>query len=285
MASRATARKCWPGTGLPPDATNEIILHPLETWQWAVALVAAFLIGISKTGISGSGIFAISLFALIFPPQESSGIVLPLLICGDLMAAQTYRKHAVWSHLWRLFPWAAAGIVLGFVFLLGLNNSPIAKPQVNQLVGQMMGAIFLLIIGLQLWRSRQGGKANDEESVPHTVWFAAVIGLAAGFTTMVSNAAGPIMVLYLLSMRLPKMEFMGTGAWYFLTLNCFKVPFSHQLGLINSASLPFDLVLAPFVVAGAMCGRMLIQHIDQKLFQNLALGLTAIAAVKLLFRL
>ncbi len=248
-------------------------------------MAAAFLIGISKTGISGIGIFAISLFALIFPPQESSGIVLPLLICADLVAAPAYRKHVIWSHLWRLFPWAAAGIIIGFGVLLVLNNSHVLQQQVNQQVGQLMGAIFLVIVVFQIWRGRQAAAGNEEDSVPHTLWLAALIGLAAGFTTMVSNAAGPIMILYLLSMRLPKMEFMGTGAWYFLILNCFKIPFSYYLGLINFASLPLDMILAPFAVAGALCGRTLLRHIDQQLFQNLALGFTVIAGIKLLLKI
>lgn len=260
-------------------------MYHLEIWQWAVAFVAAFLIGLSKTGVSGIGICAISLFALIIPPQESSGIVLPLLICADVVAAQAYRRHVIWSHLWRLFPWAAVGIVLGFEVLLGLNNNSTQRSQANQQVGQMMGAIFLTVVVFQLWRNRQGAKGNEEDSVPHTVWFAVIIGLTAGFTTMVSNAAGPIMILYLLSMRLPKMEFMGTGAWYFLILNCFKVPFSHYLGLINTSSLPLDLALMPLVVAGALCGRTLIQHIDQKLFQNMALGFTIIAGIKLILKI
>ena len=260
-------------------------MYHLEIWQWAVAFVAAFLIGLSKTGISGIGISAISLFALIIPPQESSGIVLPLLICADVVAARAYRRHVIWSHLWRLFPWAAVGIILGFGVLLGLNNSYGVRSQANQQVGQIMGAIFLVVVAFQLWRNRQGSQGNEEDGVPHTLWFAAIIGLAAGFTTMVSNAAGPIMILYLLSMRLPKMEFMGTGAWYFLILNCFKVPFSHYLGLINPASLPLDLALAPLVVAGALCGRRIISYIDQKLFQDLALGFTVIAAIKLLLKI
>jgi uncharacterized membrane protein YfcA len=256
----------------------------LEIWQWAVAFAGAFLIGISKTGISGIGIFAVSLFALIFPPQESSGIVLPVLICADLVAAPAYRRHVIWSHVWRLFPWAAAGIITGFFVLLGMNNHA-DKQHVNQQVGQMMGVIFIVIVLFQLWRRRQAAQGNEEDSVPHTLWFAAIIGLTAGFTTMVSNAAGPIMILYLLSMRLPKMEFMGTGAWYFLILNLFKVPFSHRLGLINGGSVPLDLALAPFAVSGALFGRTLIKHIDQKLFENLALGFTVIAAIKLLLKI
>jgi uncharacterized membrane protein YfcA len=108
------------------------------------------------------------------------------------------------------------------------------------------------------------------------------MGLMAGFTTMVANAAGPIMILYLLASGLPKMEFVGTGAWYFLLMNLFKVPFSYSWGLINPASLAIDLILAPFAVIGALSGRALIPYINQRLFEGMALGLTFVASLKLL---
>jgi uncharacterized membrane protein YfcA len=94
---------------------------------------------------------------------------------------------------------------------------------------------------------------------------------------MVANAAGPIMIIYLLAMRLPKLIFMGTSAWYFFTLNLFKVPFSYSLGLINADSLPISLALAPVPIAGALTGRVLIHRINQQVFEMLALVLTLIA--------
>jgi len=74
-------------------------------------------------------------------------------------------------------------------------------------------------------------------------WFAAMIGMTAGVTTMLANAAGPVMTAYLLAMRLPKHEFIGTGAWYFLMINCLKVPFSMNLGFINPMSLKINLAM------------------------------------------
>ncbi|MFM7581910.1 MAG: TSUP family transporter, partial [Caldilinea sp.] len=96
------------------------------------------------------------------------------------------------------------------------------------------------------------------------------------------NAAGPIMVIYLLSMRLPKYVFMGTTAWYFFVINLFKVPFSYGLGLINADSAPISLLLIPAAVAGALTGRVLIRWIDQQLFELLAFGMTLIAGIRLL---
>jgi len=248
----------------------------LELWQWALAILGTFAIGVSKTGIAGLGILAVSIFALIFPTRASVGLILPLLITADVVAVTAYRRHAVWAHLWRLFPWAALGVILGY-FALGRINDH----QVNKLIG----GILVLLAAIQLWRRYQASRRGEqpaEEEASQGLWFVATMGILAGFTTMVANAAGPIMILYLLAMRLPKMEFIGTGAWYYLTLNLFKVPFSVNLGMITLPSLLFDLKLAPFAMIGALCGRALLRHIDQKVFEILALCLTTLAALKLL---
>lgn len=106
--------------------------------------------------------------------------------------------------------------------------------------------------------------------------------MTAGFTTMVANAAGPVMILYLLAMRLPKLVFVGTAAWYFMALNLFKLPFSASLGLINPASLGVDLWLGPFAVLGALAGRPVVARLNQRVFEQVALALTFGAALVML---
>ncbi len=249
-------------------------LH-LGIGPWAVLIVGALLIGLSKTGISGIGIFAVALFALVLPTRESVGAVLPVLIAADLVAVTAYRRHAVWPYLWPLFPWAAAGIIVGYFAIGRINDRQVAT---------LVGVILLVLVVLQWWRMRraQAASATADTDVPTSLPFVATVGILAGFTTMVANAAGPIMILYLLAMRLPKMEFIGTGAWYFLLLNLFKVPFSLQLGLISPTSLAVDLWLFPLAIIGAIGGRALIPYINQQLFESLALIFTVIAAIKLL---
>jgi uncharacterized membrane protein YfcA len=246
----------------------------MQFYQWGFALVAAFLIGLSKTGIQGLGALPVAIFASILPARVSTGVVLPLLICGDMMAVTIYHRHAVWPHLWKLFPWAAFGIVVGFVAMDHVNDEQVRR---------VIGCILIALIMLQVWRQRRRRALPEEaaDEVPHSWWFAPVMGTFAGVTTMMSNAAGPIMILYMLAMRLPKMEFMGTGAWYFAILNIFKVPFSLQLGLINPGSLGFNLALIPSVIVGTLLGRIVLRHINQKWFEILALVLTFLASLRL----
>ena len=239
--------------------------------QWVLAATGAFFIGVSKTGIAGLGMLFVAIFANILPTKEASGFVLPILIFGDLVAVAAYRAHAKWRHVARLMPGTAAGVVLGY-FAMGRIDDGQARV--------LVGGIIVSMVLIHLWRKWRGGD-GDPASIGR--WFAVTMGVLAGFTTMVANAAGPLMALYLLSMRLQKMEFVGTAAVFFLLLNLFKVPFMVDLGLINAGSFAANLWLAPAVWLGAWAGKWLLTRIRQKLFENLALGLSAAAGGRLLF--
>jgi len=237
--------------------------------------LAAFGQGLSKTGIAGISILSVAAFANFLPSRMSVGVVLPILICCDLVAVLSYRRNAAWHHLIRLFPWAAIGVVLGYLLLRTFSQFNLSP---------LIGTILIALVGVQWWRrSKNTDKPAPDSDIPHSAVFIAVMGIAAGFTTMIANAAGPIMVLYFLASRLEKMEFMGTGAWFFMILNWFKVPFSWSLHLISLNSLPYDLWLAPCGMAGALFGRLIIKYINQTVFETSALVLTFLASVRLLF--
>ena len=244
-------------------------MNAFQSWEWALAIVAALIVGISKAGIGGLGMLAVVIFAQLMPAKQATGLVLPLLCFGDILAAGAYRQHAKWHHIRRLFPWTAAGVVIGYFALDRINER-----QARLLIG----GIVLSLVAMHLVRRRFAGKEAE-----HGAWFAPTIGVLAGFTTLVANAAGPLMAVYMLAMQLPKMDFVGTGAVFFLLLNLFKVPFMVHLGLINGASFTINLLLAPVVVAGAWFGRKLVMKIDQRAFENIALALSVVAGLKLLF--
>lgn len=242
-----------------------------EPWQWVLLYAAAVISGFSKTGIPGISILSVSIFALILPARESTGVVLPMLIFADVFAYFVYRKNLEWRRVGRLLPWAGAGLVLGWVALGYVNN---------QQATRLIGAIIALMLAVHAWR-RTRSPADDNAAPP--AWFGPFIGVFAGISTMVANAAGPVMTLYLLAMRLPKLEFLGTSAAFFLLINWIKVPFIAQLGLINASSLTLNLYLLPAVAAGALLGRPVVQRVNQRIFENAALLLAAAAAVRLLW--
>jgi uncharacterized membrane protein YfcA len=242
-----------------------------EPWQWVLLFLAATISGFSKTGIPGISILSVGIFTNVLPARLATGVVLPLLIFADLFAYFVYRKNLEWRRVGRLLPWAVAGVVLGWLALGRINNDQTAR---------LVGAIIALMLGFHLWRRRQSPEAVAAHA---PVWFGPVMGLFAGVTTMIANAAGPVMTLYLLAMRLTKLEFLGTGAAFFLLINWIKVPFVAQLGLINASSLTLNLYLLPAVAVGALLGRPVVERINQRAFENVALVLTFVAAVKLLF--
>jgi len=246
-------------------------VYALSAGKWSLAGICALIVGLSKTGIPGLSSLFVPLFAIVLPARLSTGAVLPLLIVGDVVAVTWYRRHAVWRHLVRLFPWAVAGIVIGF-FALGRINDRQLRP--------VIGVIVIVMLGVGLWRDLQ---TRGKSEVPTGWWFAAMTGVLAGATTMLANAAGPVMMLYLLAMRLPKDEFLGTGAWFFAALNLVKVPFSVALGLITPQSLVFDSVLAGIVLVGTVIGIFAARRLPEKVFAISMQVLTFGSAVALFF--
>ena len=245
----------------------------MDPLQWICAALGALMVGISKAGITGLSILSVALFTHVFPSsKQASGLVLPLLIFGDIVAVLSYRTHTQWRYLWKLMPWTAAGVVLGY-FALGHISDRTARI--------MIGAIIVSLCALGYWRRYLS--VTTQETTGSWHWaLGAALGVVAGFITLVANAAGPLMSIYLIAMRLPKMQFVGTAAVFFMLLNLFKVPFMVKLGLITPESFEFNLVLAPAVLLGALAGRWLLMRINQQLFDQLVLSLSAIAGVLLI---
>ncbi|GIV18555.1 MAG: anion permease [Armatimonadota bacterium] len=255
---------------------------PYETWQIALGAVAAFLIGVSKTGVPGIGILVVPLLAAAFGGRASVGTMLPMLIVGDLFAVKWYRQHTQWSRLIELIPWVVVGMALGALALWRLGEAKGGK----DLLEPLIGALVLVMLAIHLLRQRWGDRLT-----PHSSIGVASTGTAAGFATTVSNAAGPIMGIYLTSLQLPKEQFMGTSAWYYFAVNQSKLPIFIGLSLLNPArpiitahSLLLNLVVIPVIVAGVYAGRWLLPRIPQRLFDSVVLVLAAAAAVKLIIR-
>jgi uncharacterized membrane protein YfcA len=196
----------------------------------------------------------------------SAGWLLPVLCTADIFAVWYWRRHAAAGRLFSLAPWVLVGLI-GGAFALALPERTL-RP--------IVGGIVIVMLAVYLYRKRYPTAGSEGGH-------AAPYGIAAGFSTTVANAAGPVMNLYLLTKRLPKEEFIATGAWFFFIINLTKVPVYIYHGLFSAASLGFNLAVAPVVLAGALTGRWLFDRIPQKIFDNLVLVLSLISAL-LLFR-
>ncbi|MFJ8149512.1 sulfite exporter TauE/SafE family protein [Streptomyces sp. NPDC096094] len=255
---------------------DTMTLWHLTGWQFAALAFAALLVGFSKTAVSGANTVSLAIFAAVLPARASTGILLPVLIAGDILAVLTYRRHAHWPTLWRLFPAVAVGVVAGTLFLVWADDA---------IVRTSIGVILLFMAGVTMWRRRQAADADgrpDEIASGAGRVKARSYGVLGGFTTMVANAGGPVMSMYLLSAGFRKLGFLGTSAFFFLIVNVSKLPFSAGLGLIDGRSLLLDAALVVFVVPGAFLGTWAVTRINQRLFERLVIAATVVGGLQLL---
>ena len=232
--------------------------------------LVAFFIGMAKTGVHGISMFAVPLLAIMFGGKHSAGLMLPMLIMADFFAVKYYHSHANWGYLLKLFPSAAVGVLVG-TWLGNVIDDHVFR--------SVMSAIIFASLGIMLWMEK-----GNKESIPDYLWFALLMGLLGGVTTMIGNLAGSVMALYLLSMRLPKNEYIGTVAWFFLAINLFKVPFHvFSWQSIDVDSFLLNLICLPFIALGAWCGIWLVKRIPEKYYRGLVIVMTGTASLVMLF--
>lgn len=238
----------------------------------AIALTAAVCIGLSKAGFSGISMVSVVLLADIYGEKASVGLALPLLIAADLMAYPALIKHGSWKPVWRLLPATLVGLLLGW-WLLGVIDD-------NQVARRVIGGCVLFMVAVQAlckWQPELFDKMAESTGFGYSA------GIMGGFSTMLANAAGPVIQLYLLAKRIPKMELIGIGARFFLLINVIKIPLNARLALITEESLWENAKLLPGVLAGIIIGRWLIGRVPQLAFEWMIVGFSFVAAARLLF--
>lgn len=214
------------------------------------------------------GILAVPLMALAVPGPESTGLLLPILIVGDVIAVALYHRSCNWSVLLKIFPITALGVVFGYLIM-----GHLPREVFNPILGTIIVVMILLSYIAEKKPMQQGGNRT-------LTW---VVGISAGVSTMVANAAGPLMGLYLLQLGFSKKQFVGTRCWFFMLLNLYKLPFSSGLGLISFTSLQINLCTLPLILLGAFVGYRVLNYINMKVFKQIVRIAAMLAALKLLF--
>lgn len=247
------------------------IAVPYLSLAFFIALGCSLLLGIAKSGIKGLAVLIVTGLALVYGARESTGILIPLLICGDILAVIYYKQHVKWVYLLRLLPWMVVGVLVGVVS---------GKDLPDDFFKSGMAVIILFSVIMMYYWER-----NKERKLPTHGSFAALMGMMAGFTTMVGNLAGAFSNIYFLAIRLPKNEFIGTAAWLFFFINLFKVPFHlWSWGTINVTSFQISLSLIPAVVIGFGLGVFLVKKINNNKYRKLILLLTGLGGLAILFQ-
>jgi len=242
-----------------------------STTSWVLAFLAVIIIGISKAGIKGIAIITVTLMALAFGAKESTGLIVPLLIVGDIFAVIYYNRHTQWKYIIRFLPWMIFGVLIGVL---------IGKDLDEETFKYGMAFIILGSVIMMYWWDRKKNK-----DVPTHWAFAGSVGIMAGITTMIGNLAGAFANIFFLAMRLPKNEFIGTAAWLFFIVNLFKLPFHIFVWkTVTPDSLLINLKLVLGIFIGVFIGVRLVKLIKDNFYRKMILILTALGALLILIR-
>ncbi len=242
----------------------------LSIFQWLAIALAGFLLGVSKSGISGISIIIVLILAFVFGEKASTGILLPMLVCADILAVIYYNRHAQWKYIIKLIPFMILGVLVGV--WLGKDISEI-------LFKRIMAIIIIVSVLIMIYTE------NRKKTIPNNRVFAYTSGFMAGFATMIGNLAGPIANVYFLAIKLPKNEFIGTVAWVFFIINVFKLPFHFFVWkTINTQTLVLNSVLVPAVVLGFFVGAYIVKLISNLNYRRFIIVVTVIGGIILLLR-
>lgn len=240
-------------------------------YDWVLLFGCALLIGMSKTGIQGVTLLAIPLMAVNFGAKPSTGLILPMLCFSDLIAVYYYRRTAEWKYVFKLLPAA----VVGFFVAIAVDKLIPADE-----FRRLMAVCIFIGIAVMFWAE----KTDKNSKLFSAWWYAPLFGLMGGFTTMIGNAAGPVMSVYLLSMRLPKYSFVGTSAWFFLLVNYLKLPLQFYVwDNISVTTIALNAITIPFMIVGAIIGIYFVKKVPEKSYRIFIIAVTILSTVMLLF--
>jgi uncharacterized membrane protein YfcA len=235
-----------------------------------LALLGVFLIGLSKAGFAtGLGMLSTPLMAEAMPARAAIGVVLPLLCLADVFTLAVYwRKWDLRLVAWPLVG-TAVGIGLATAFVTSISDLALRRS---------IGAIGLVLTLLLVVRNRFH---------PHAVyrprpWEGVLVGVAAGVSSTIAHAAGPILALYLLAQRLEKTSFVATSGVFFTVNNLLKVPPYVATGLIDATTLALSLRYAAAIPVGIAAGWWLNRLLPQRHFDAVVAGLMVLTSIHLL---
>ncbi len=238
----------------------------LTTIELIAIWTAGFLLGTAKAGLKGVSIIVVALLVLVYDAKEQTGILLPLLLVGDVLAVTYYRRYTKWSYLAKFLPAMIIGVVLAGVLGDGLDAGAFKL---------WLGIIVLISVLLMLIRELKSGRP-----FPQGILFAGGLGVAGGFASMIGNLAGAFANMFFLATRLPKNEIIGTSSWLFLIINLVKVPIHiYSWETINISSIRSSMLIVPSLFIGFWVGLKIVGLFSEQVYRYFLYVATVIGAI------
>jgi len=222
-----------------------------------VALLAALLAGV-VTGMTGFGLALISTPILLFVYEPRTVIVLTAIFSVFINTA------VVWDS------WHEARKRLALALLIPALLGVVVGVEVLRVIDPVyvrLGVgVVVVFSALLLVRDVRLPGAD-------TRWGTLVAGSTSGMLSTSTGLAGPPIVLLLASRGLPKHEFRGTSALYFLPMSVAGIAVLALRGLVDASEIPLGLLLVPAAIVGKAVGTALLGRVSERAFRAVTLGL------------
>ena len=246
-------------------------IYSLSNNNFLLLCFCAVLIGMAKTGLGGVAVPVIAIMATIFGPKESTGIVLLLMILADIFGVYFYHSDVNVKIIKKL------SITTIFGILIAVLIGSLINEQIFALILGIIIIVGTLIMIVNL---------NNKIKIVKNNFVSQFIGILSGFSTMIGNAAGPIVSIYFLTLGLNKKKFLGTTALFFFFVNLFKVPFHVFFwGTINLNIIFQAIFMLPFIFIGALIGYYTVRLFSETLFKKIIIFFIILSTIQLFIKI
>ena len=232
-----------------------------------IAMLAAFLVGLSKGGLPAIGALAVPIMALVIPPMTAAALLLPIFVATDMVGLWLYRKIYSPRNLAILIPAGILGVGVGWAIAAHISDL-----FVGMLVG-LTGIAFCL----RIWLARKTTPVARPADLPGGIFW----GTLTGFTSFVSHSGAPPFQMYVLPQKLEKLVFAGTSTITFAVINAAKIIPYWELSSFATVDAKLALLVLPVGIAGTFVGAKLTRVIPDGLFFKLVQVALLLVSLKL----
>jgi uncharacterized protein len=235
-----------------------------------VIAVLGFLIGFSKGGFGGLGALLTPILALVLPVASAVGVLLPMLMIGDVFAVYMYWKEWDFDLIKRMLPAGVVGALAGTALLSWLSPDGLRM---------ILGIFVLLLLAYKFVSDRI--QAMRYEPRP---WHSPAAGFLSGVASGMFNNGGPAFSSYLLLQKLKPRPFIATSAIYFALLNLIKVPGFLYTGVLNVPLLLSLWWVFPFIPVGIWVARITLTRVSPAAFEWIIIALLIFSSLWLFWQ-